>query len=185
MDVEKLKEKMESAQKAVEDIKDPELKKIAFENILNKLLVEERKVVRKKKGKKGSKLNRKSGSDAEIDKITEKIISSINRTEYPNMYKLSKGGDQSLYLLKIARDKLNIDGLIPSQISKVLFENFRIKLTSNAVSMALMQAKTHVDRKAISIRGGRGYRYYLMHSGEKYLDNLISKLNVSESKNKT
>jgi hypothetical protein len=115
----------------------------------------------------------KQKSDTQLDEQTKKLIQGINRTEYVNFFDLEKTLDRSLYILQIAKDKLGIDGLTSSQISLVLWENFRLKATSNAVGMALMNAVKYVDRKLSRDKGPPSYIYYLMHNGEEYLKEIV------------
>jgi len=183
MDIERLKKITTTANEAVKDL-DPELKKIAFDNILNRLLDESCGTLPSKKTKPAREakprpktVSKKTSEPSELDSITTKILTSINTTKYPVMFKLNKTLDRSLYLLKIVRDDLQIDGLVPSQIGKVLTEKFRKKTTGNAVSMALMDALKYVDRRPVTIQGGSGYTYHIMHDGEEYLKPIIEKVN--------
>ena len=181
MDAERLKEITTAANDAVKDLP-ADLRQSAFQTILNKLLetgVTKGKNIQpkgipkaKKKFKKG-----KASEPNEFDELTKKLIAGINRTEFPLMFSLKNALDKSLYTLKIAKDKLNIDGLLPSQVSAVLWDNFRLKTTQYAVSMQLMNAKKYVNRKPVSVQGGAGYVYHLAHEGEVYIKNKLGDLN--------
>ena len=172
------------AKESVKDL-DPELKKIAFENILNRLLDEEYGETTTKKGKtklksrtkkkKTKATTKKSAEPDEYEIITNKIMQGLNTTKYPVMFNLNKTLDRSLYLLKIVREDLDIDGLIPSQIGDILTEKFRIKTTPNAIGMALIKALKYVDRRPVTTGGGSGFTYHIMHDGENYLKPIVEK----------
>jgi len=187
MDPEELQKITATAKEAVKDL-DADLKKVAFENILNRLLDQNlggvkksKKRVKRSSPKKKSKVVRgKTAESDEFQKITKKLVESINRTKYPKMFDLKLTLDKALYVLKIAKDELQIDGLVPSQISNVLMNNFRLKATGAAISMALMKAVKFVDRRPITIQGGAGYTYHLMHDGEEYLKPLIKETKQDE-----
>ena len=188
MDAEKIKEITMIAKDAVADL-DPDLKQTAFQTILNKLL-DENSATPKKRTTRASKPRKTSSGttrkvdskSTEMDGMTKKLLENINRTEHPKLFDLQISLDRALYILKIARDELKIDGLLASQISQVLRDNFRLKVTHNAVSMALMKAVKYVDRKKIVISGGIGYTYHLMHGGEVYLDGVMKSMTKNEEK---
>lgn len=180
MDTERLKEITNAANDAVKDLP-ADLKQSAFQTILNKLLetgVTKGKNIQSKGIPKAKKKFKKSKTSEpnEFDELTKKLISGINRTEYPLMFNLKNAIDKSLYTLKIAKDKLHIDGLLPSQVAAVLWDNFRLKTTQYAVSMALMNAKKYVNRKQVSVKGGVGYTYHLAHEGEVHINNKLDDL---------
>ncbi|MDO8740306.1 MAG: hypothetical protein Q7J54_01885 [Candidatus Woesearchaeota archaeon] len=185
MDAERLKEITTAANDAVKDLP-ADLKQSAFQTILNKLLetgITKGKNIPQKGTPKAKKKYKKSNASKpnEFDELTKKLIAGINRTEYPLMFNLKNALDKSLYTLKIAKDKLNIDGLLPSQVSAVLWDNFRLKTTQYAVSMQLMNAKKYVNRKQVSVKGGVGYKYHLAHEGEKYIDTKLAEMNTSDA----
>ena len=135
-----------------------------------------------KKTLEGKKVKQKKPKEIKIktyrDEVTTKICSAINSTNYPAMFKFKKNLDRALYVLKISKDEANIDGLIPSQISSILSEKFRIKITNEAISMVLKQANLMVDRlKTKSSRGKIAYTYKIMHNGEEYLKNRLEEEN--------
>jgi hypothetical protein len=185
MEPERLKEITEAANEAVKNLPQ-DLRQTAFQTILNKLL-DEKTVIKRSKNKSKSREIKKPKQNAEkksnpFDEQTAKLLAGINRTEYTVMFDLKLTLDKSLYTIKIAKDKFNIDGLIPSQISTILWENFRVKATKFAVGMALMEATKYVNRKPVSIQGGSGYIYHIAHEGEKYIENKLKE--VSDVKNK-
>lgn len=177
MDPVKLKEIIRIANEAVADL-DGDLKKIAFQTTLDKLLAENTKPKSNNLNKKTkSRKNPKSNSvreNAPVDSSLKEIIININRTKYNKIAELKNTLDKSLYLLLVIRDDLKIDGLNPAQIATILQEVFRIKATKNAVSMALGQDAKYTDRVLTTINGGKGYVYKIMLEGEKYVNSLIS-----------
>jgi len=162
--IEDIKKKVEIAKKAVEELDEP-LKSKGFETVLSKLLDQKPKigpVIRTQPEKKLSNL--------------DMIISTLDRTRYPEIYKFEKNLDRALFVLKIAQDELGVDGLTPPQIADILTNKFRINCTAPAVSMALSDAKLMVDRERIkSSSGGRAYKYRLMHGGYEYIENILKK----------
>lgn len=179
MDSEKLKEITAKANEAVENLP-VDLRPIALQTILNKLLEEGAGKSKQRKKRATKRKNKRKPANnlelSEFEETTQKLRENIGRTKYPLMHDLKITLDMALYVLKIAKDEMKIDGLLPSQIAIVLWENFRLKATPNAVSMALMKAMKYVDRKPITIKGGAGYTYHIMHEGEKYLAEKIASL---------
>lgn len=166
MEPEKLKEKVEAAKQAVEGLEEP-LKSKAFEIILNKLLYENRFF---SSGSSQTQLEMSPNDTITFDEdVGDKLVNMIDSTSYPLMYKMGKTLDRALYCLFIAKKDHGIDGLTPTQISKVLSAKFRLPTTSPAIGMALMKAGNLVDRTTINTSGGLGYEYKIMYAGEQYL----------------
>jgi D-serine dehydratase len=174
------KDKIEIAQKAIAGLNlDPELKKIAFSKIIDDLLG-------KKEGNKPmlflKKVKRK-GSEKGVSESTEKeedILSQINAEDFPHIHTLSSKLDLALYLLKVLRDKEISDGLIPSQIAKILTYKFRIKANQFNTGMAMSKARELLDRDKIKTRGGIAYKYKIMKKGEDYLNDVLTKAQHKE-----
>lgn len=179
---EKLQELTRIASESVKDL-DTDLKKTAFETILKGLLSKELgesnnnatrvPLVPKKKLKKQQTFSKiKKDNPREI--MSNDLINNINRTKYPKIYGLSKALDKAIYVLKLAKEDFDKDGLTPSEISKILTSAFRIKSNYASVSMALMKAQIYVDRKEVKQpNGGITFVYYLMHEGEKYITKVL------------
>jgi hypothetical protein len=183
MESENIKKIAEAAQEAVKNL-DPDLKGKAFETILSRMLDANIQNPKAKKSR-GRLVASKQGVTKPKNDICEtnvfkeqtiRLQNGINRTKYPLMFKLDKALDKALYLLSIAQKDFVVDGLVPSQIASLLTNNFRLKTTANAISMALMDAKTYVDRRPVTIRGGSGYVYFIMHDGETHLTGLLEQL---------
>ena len=162
MDPNILKEKVALAKSAVEGLEEP-LKSEGFKTVLSKLL--EERSDNKKGGEIVKKIEHTSRSNKE-----QKDLLVINRTKYTQIYGLKKVLEKALFILRIYRDDKHIDGLTPSQISKTLTDVFRIKTSLPAVSMALINAKSEVDRTSkVLSGGGKTYVYKLMSGGENLL----------------
>jgi len=187
MDPEKLKEITQAASAAVKDL-DPDLKSLAFQTILEKLLAKEeggpRGVTARKTKRRIQAKGRSGGSargGAPSDDTTKKLLEGINRSKYPAMHNLKTTKEKSLYILQIAKDEQGVDGLTPPQISRILDQTFRVKATPQAVSMALMGELKFVDRKpAPRSSGGKVFSYRIMHSGEQHLKGLLDRAEKAE-----
>jgi hypothetical protein len=182
MDASKLKEIIQLANDAVSGL-DGDLKKIAFQTTLDKLLnqnfspiqsptlvtPETGQIKKVKKTRKSTIAATASIKKADDDAVVKDIVSRINRTKYQKMTSLESALDRSLYILLAVRDDLSIDGLSPTQIANLLRDVFRIKATKNAVSMALGKDTKYTDRNPVNVNGAKGYIYKIMHDGEEYI----------------
>ena len=174
---EELKKKVEIAKHAVEGL-DPALKEVAFKTLLDKLLSNtpsQKSTAKTSKRRAASKGEKVQAQGKDDEGVTE-LLNKIDRTKYPKIYKLKSSLNRSLYLLKILSEEYGKDGLSPLGISRILTEKFRLRTTPNAVSMALMNAKEHVDRKTITVRGAQAYKYLLMHGGEKHIEKKLEEI---------
>ncbi|MFH1840164.1 MAG: hypothetical protein ABH849_03370 [Nanoarchaeota archaeon] len=182
MKQEKLKEITKKANDAVRDL-EPELKKIAFETILSKLLESDSNLKEpsfSKRKIKFKKISNPAHKHTSYLADASELMDKIDSTKYPYLFELSSTLDKALSLIKIAKEDCAVDGLIPSQISEILNEKFRIKTKRTAVSMALMKATKYVDRKPVTIQGGKGYVYRIMHAGEIYLTKKLKSILTGE-----
>jgi hypothetical protein len=94
----------------------------------------------------------------------ETLEQNLDRTKYPQIKSSLSTLDRSLYLLKAAKDELDIDGLTPGEIATVLTNKFRVRTPDSTVRMALGDSP-FVDKR----REGRGYLYRIMDTGEDRL----------------
>lgn len=94
------------------------------------------------------------------------LISSLSRTDHPEIGKASRALDRALYVLRIAEAEKGIDGMTAPQIAKVLTAKFRLRVSRQAINQALDAAGDYVDRTPTS----KGVVYRLMQPGEEYLD---------------
>ena len=170
-ELEELKEKVDLASKATEELPEP-LKTEGFKIILNNLLDDK---IKEKYSK--TKISLTTKSKTMSSDITN-IINNLNRSNYSDLNKLIKTLDKSLFILRTVKDDVGIDGLTPTEISTILGDKFRIKATSAAISMALSSASSYVDRIRVFIQGGPpAFKYKIMHEGEIYLNDLLKKIN--------
>lgn len=113
----------------------------------------------------------------ENNESVDDISARINRTAHPEISLLKTAKDRALFILKIVKDEAGRDGLQPSQITQVLDQVFRLKVTQYAISMALGTETKFVDRKPVSGVGGKAYVYRIMAPGEEYLEKIIKEAN--------
>lgn len=98
--------------------------------------------------------------------LAELLVERMNATEHPEVRDASNILERALAILHGARASHQIDGMTPSEISRVLTEKFRISTRSGSVSDALGKAAGElVDR----VKEGSGYRYRIMEAGERHL----------------
>lgn len=109
---------------------------------------------------------KKLPAQPETESVAEIVISGLDRTKYPEIGRATGVLDRSLHLLRAAKDELDVDGMSPAQIARVLTEKFRVKTSADAVNQALAGADDKVDREKI----GRSFTYRIMEKGEAYLD---------------
>jgi len=100
---------------------------------------------------------------------------TLDLSQYPYVHEL-KGLPLFLWVIKVARDKFNVDGLSPPEIAKICKEKLRRSrgVDRTGVSHALRRAKYYVDR--VPLKGRRGYVYKIMMEGEKYLEKEIEQI---------
>lgn len=148
----------------------------AFSHALKILLgeVPEVKTEAKTKGKKG--VRAKKRLEKKEDASVELILQKLDRTKYPIVNDLSNVLDRSLFVLKIAKDEFDIDGLTPPQIAKILTDIFRLPTSRQAVYNRLSKAVKLVDSKP----AGKADIYRIMQPGEEYLSKVIA--NVKKKK---
>ncbi|MCH7878176.1 MAG: hypothetical protein IH914_02540 [candidate division Zixibacteria bacterium] len=94
------------------------------------------------------------------------LFNELDRTQFPQMNHASRVVDNAMILIRIAREKFQINGLSASQIATVLTDKFRFRTTRQAVNQALDKAGDKVDRFTDNSRT----LYRVMAAGEEYLD---------------
>jgi hypothetical protein len=180
MENDNLKEIIQQANDAVSGVSDPELKKIAFQKVLDKFLdndLPQEKSDASKYKNKNTALKKSSSKKVliktkEKDPVLLKMLEQLDRTKYPDIHNLTKVLDQSLFILKLAKDDLKVDGLLSSQINVLLRETFRIKTSLPSIRMALMRSVKYTDRSG----DGNKILYKIMHDGEVYLKETINSI---------
>ncbi|MEZ5542819.1 MAG: hypothetical protein R3F42_12370 [Pseudomonadota bacterium] len=126
---------------------------------------------------KEKKAAKKSTQPEREDSSLDDLVSAIDSTQHPGVTSATKVLDRSLMILQIALTDHDKDGLTPSEIAKILTEKFRVGTTRAAVSMALGNATTLVNR----VKDGPGYKYRIMAPGDEYLAHLDEPDSVSPS----
>ncbi len=199
MEIDNLPEKVKKAKEAVADLEEP-LKTEAFKKILDKLLepdiqqmpstyhqhpsmtpidTKPKKNSSSKKRKLNSSLNQSNAQKKEeAEKRKRELAEKINRTEHSDIHNLKRTLAQALYVLKIMQDK-DVNGLTPPEISYILKEVFKLKVSGETISMNLnrKEAQKYVDRNRIIVGKAVAYVYKLMKGGEDYLKEELKKIN--------
>lgn len=119
-----------------------------------------------KKGPGGPKSSENQGGKSALEQL--------DRTGHSEIEHNDTALNNSLRLLRAAKDDLGLDGLSASTIARVLIEKFRCRITRQAVSQALNGAGRYVNRHKDS--GLVIFR--LMAPGEDYLDGLKGTLDA-------
>src|ERR1039458_4768255 len=119
---------------------------------------------------KRARASTKPESDGGSSDPTSVLISSLRRTDHPEIAGASRSLDRALYLLRIAERDHGIDGLTASQIAKVLTDKFRHRISAQAIRQALNGAGSGYVDFTPQAKGAAIYR--LMAPGEAYLDDL-------------
>lgn len=137
---------------------------IIFKNLLDEEILEERMSPEPMREKVPEvlleHLKPKSQEQSQED-ISKILVSNFDWSKYIYIHKIEPY-EQYLLVLKIAHEEFGIDGLSPPEITKILFEKFRISKTYNAVSMALSGLRgKDVDR----IRRGTSFVYRISKLG--------------------
>jgi hypothetical protein len=120
-----------------------------------------------------SLLRTKRSQDEAVEGVQapgDHLLANLDRTRYPEVSSVSRVLDRALYLLRIARNDFDIDGLGAADIARVLTDKFRLRASRQAVQQALDGARTYVDK--VTTGGRTSYR--IMNPGERYLDSLDS-----------
>lgn len=99
--------------------------------------------------------------------VATRLMSALRSPDHPDIEKLANAKLRSLYILKVAKDDHDIDGLTPPTIATILTDKFRIRTTPAAVGMALKDERTTVDREKAA---GGAFMYRIMSAGEEVLE---------------
>jgi len=201
MIIEKLTEKLNEAQKAVENLEEP-LKTEAFKKILDKLLEPDRPIApeqtntfshegdnnkgipKKKNDYKKRKPNRSNARvREEAEKYKRSLAEKINRTEHQKIHDLKTTLARVLYVIKIMKEK-EVDGLTPPEIEYILREVFKIKISKQLISVSLNrnEGPKCADRTRKVLGKSVAYKYKLVKIGEDFLERKLKKLNNHEDK---
>lgn len=150
------------------------LQEIAFNRALDELLKTDGGKIKGKTFSKGNK--KKIENDPQIQDVNY-LLKELDRTKYPKVYDATDVLARSLWILFISQNEFELDGLGPTDISKILTEKFRIKTSRQAVTYALDAAGNKVDR--VSVSGKKPY-YRIMQPGEDFIHS--NEPNISSTK---
>ena len=152
----------------------PELKPTAFQEAVRLLEDSERRsnTVPVRNRRKRDRPRRKAEISADASGPGE-LLKGLDRTRHSQIGQHNTALVNALLLLRAAREQFQIDSLTTLQIANALSDKFRVKVTTNAISIALSEAESYVDRQRID--RGYGYRYRLMAAGEQHLVQVTSK----------
>jgi hypothetical protein len=145
------------------------LREAAFNPAFEQLIAESEVPVRSTRSSSTGKTSAKRRgasttprTTTEAEETATVLISSLSRTDHPEIGTASKALDRALHLLRIANTEHDIDGMTAPQIAKVLTDKFRQRVSRQAINQALDAAGTYVDRTPTS----SGVVYRLMGPGE-------------------
>lgn len=143
-----------------------DLREAAFNRALDAILNTNSGADPKGKTRNKTKVSRRKESQIDSTDPVNILLEHLDRTAHSEIAKAPKVLERALFLLRAARDDLDIDGLNSPQIAKVLTEKFRIRTSRQAVTAALDVAGDKVDLQKIS----NSVQYRLMQPGDDYLD---------------
>lgn len=89
----------------------------------------------------------------------------LDSNQYPEISHTKSALDNSLHLLRIAKNDFETDGLQGSTIAQILTEHFRCRFSRQAIGIALNKDRQYVYRQKI----GRNVFFRIMAKGEDYL----------------
>lgn len=97
---------------------------------------------------------------------SQSSIEHLDRTAHPEINHNNSLLNNALWVLRAAKDDLDIDGMTASDIGKILIDKFRCKGSQQGVSKALNKANLYVNRH----KEGNSVLFRLMAPGHEYLD---------------
>lgn len=158
--------------KATEAVKDvPEnLQEIAFSKAFDALVSAENSGASSQSGNRKTKRQGSGKAQLSQDGPDRSRLDELDRTQYPAITADSTALANSLRVLLAARDDLDVDGLSASDITHVLVDKFRCKVTRQAISHCLNSAGQLVNRH----KEGNAVIFRIMGRGETYLDELAT-----------
>ena len=163
---------IKDATEAVKDVPES-LKEVAFGKAFDALLTEQQSG--STDGHANAKGRRTTTSKASKNPTSQlkgesnrSLLDQLDRTLCPEITHDGTALTNSLRILRAARDELGIDGVSGSDITHLLNDKFRCKVTRQAVSMALNDASQFVNRHKV----GNAVIFRIMSRGEQHLDDL-------------
>lgn len=155
-----IKQASEAAKQAPEH-----LQEVAFAKAFDALVAAQNDGPAKAETKRQKPAARKGGANKSGD---DRSLNDLDRTEHPDIRHSESALNNSLRLLRAAREDLAIDGLCGGDIARVLNDKFRCRITRQGVSLALNGAGRYVNRH----KEGNLVIFRIMGPGESYLDEL-------------
>jgi hypothetical protein len=163
-DPEKLKEAFKRAADIAEVVP-PGMQEAAFHRALDQILGSEPAQPASKP--RGSRRPPKDGgADPSGGDPVSRLLEGINRTAYPDVSQTTNVLDRALWVLRIAANDFDIDGLTAPEVARVLTDKFRRRTSRQAVAYALGTAHTMVDTG----KRGKVTVYRIMQEGDTYLE---------------
>jgi hypothetical protein len=158
-DTDKLKEQFEQASKiasVVPEAMQPE----AFNRALEALQGNQKVSPKSKIDQSNPRSSRTNDRQSDDDWWQQ-----IDASQYHAVFDAPNTRHRVLEVLKLARDDFNVDYLTPIQISTILLKKFKISMETKHVSARLGEMMRYINRQP----DGKGYKYALMHAGDKFL----------------
>lgn len=144
------------------------LQEAAFNRAYDTLLDEQGGTARKSSPSGAGGSQRAKGAKVKVAAGADQLA-TLDRTAHPEISHNGKVLDNSLRLMRAAKDDLGVDGLSASAIAKILVDKFRCRLSRRGVSQALNNAGRYVNRH----KEGNAVIFRLMGPGEDYLTCLV------------
>ncbi len=109
-----------------------------------------------------------------------KSLDRLDRTKHADIRDGETVVNNSLRLLRAAKEELNIDGLDAPSIARILVDKYRYSTSRQGVSNALNRAGRYVNRH----KAGKSIIFRIMAAGEEYLNELSNNHQVTDVKPK-
>lgn len=166
-----IEEAAEAAKAAPEHLQEIAFSK-AFDTLAGNLSIQVGEAVSAEKAKS------QTGGTTKKKTESSRSLEELDRTAHPEIHHGESGLDNSLRLLKAAREDLRIDGLTATEIARVLTDKFRTRISRQAVSLALNDAGQYVNR----YKQGQSVMFQIMGPGEAYLDKKSNSIGMGREK---
>lgn len=165
---------IKEATEAVKDVPD-DLRPVAFQKAFDALADEQggggaTGTPPAAKGRRSTSRDSKKQTPQVSKDSNRSQVDRLDRTSHPNITQNATALANSLRVLQAAHDELDIDGLSASDIAQVLTNEFRCRITRQAVSHALNGAGRFVNRH----KEGNSVIFKIMSGGEEHLSALDS-----------
>lgn len=103
-----------------------------------------------------------------------KKFSKVDTSNFPNFYNYEKPLEQGLWILWVAKEKLNIKKMTAEQITKIILEVMEISVDSKSLNNSFTGTKKKKTQSKIHIyHEGENVLFEIMKPGKDYLLSLI------------